>query len=149
MLEISSFGRMPRQLKDHFLLSAPQIFQEEPFAAAFRFKCPLPLLCLRLCAGRRPGGPRPLIASPAPTVLRTAVTGLASASGTLGYAVPSGTCSYYSTQKRSVIVKAIFQEGPPFRAGRRSMREDKTAVLQRPFCAFQGGLRFKAATALA
>jgi len=28
MLEISSFGRMPRQLKDHFLLSAPQIFQE-------------------------------------------------------------------------------------------------------------------------
>ena len=70
-------------------------------------------------------------------------------SGTLGYAVPSGTCSYYSTQKRSVIVKAIFQEGPPFRAGRRSMREDKTAVLQRPFCAFQGGLRFKAATALA
>ena len=149
MLEIASFRRTPRYLKD--LLFCPSLKFSKRSLLQRHFDSNVLCRCCACAfvAGRRPDGPRPMAASPAPTALRAAVTRLASIVGTLGYAVPSGTCSYYSTQKRSVIVKAIFQEGPPFRAGRRSMREDKTAVLQRPFCAFQGGLRFKAATALA
>lgn len=133
MLGIASFGLILRQLKDHLLLSTPQILQEVLLQRYVDSNAPLPLLCLRLCAGRRPDGPQTMAASPAPTALRAAVTRLASIVGTLGYAVPSGTCSYYSTQKRSVIVKAAFKEGSRFRAGRSSMREDKTAVLRRPF----------------
>ena len=78
MLEIASFRRTPRYLKD--LLFCPSLKFSKRSLLQRHFDSNVLCRCCACAfvAGRRPDGPRPMAANPAPTALRAAVTGLAS-----------------------------------------------------------------------